>query len=128
MNNHIGPAWILNGIMNTPGALALVDGRLSFTGDEGVVFDEPVDAVSGVTFPWYYFSGGFKATVGGTRYRISLTRPNGAPASLSRSVAELVGPELISAAGSIGDVTSGRREGKIWKSLLLDGAGASHRS
>ena len=73
------PAWILSGIMNTPGFLALSGGRLSFVSDDGIVFDEPLDRVTGISFPWYYFSGGFTATIGGARRRISLTRPNDAP-------------------------------------------------
>ncbi|MBW0101198.1 hypothetical protein [Pseudonocardia sp. KRD291] len=120
MTDHIGPAWILSGIANTPGVLELSDGRLSFTGDDGVVFDEPLEAVTGVKFPWYQFSGGFTATIAGTRHRISLTRPNGAP--------DPSGPDLASATGSIGDVASGRREGKTWRSLLVEGAGAPRPS
>ncbi|MDQ4116236.1 MAG: hypothetical protein M3235_04665 [Actinomycetota bacterium] len=119
---HHSPAWILSGIMNTPGFLILSDGRLSFVSDGGVVFDEPLDRVTDVTFPWYYFSGGFKATIGGTRRRISLTRPNGAP---DPDTGLLGGAgDLASAASSLRDVGVGRRAGKQWRALLTGPASA----
>jgi len=113
---HHSPAWILSGIMNTPGFLALSQDRLSFVSDDGVVFDEPLARVTDVSFPWYYFSGGFKATIGGTHRRISLTRPNGAPDPDTGLIGS--GGDLLSAASSLRDVGVGRRAGKEWRALL----------
>ena len=114
------PAWILSGIMNTPGFLALSGDRLSFVSDDGIVFDEPLERVTGISFPWYYFSGGFTATIGGTRRRISLTRPNGAP---DPDTGLLGGrSDLLSAASSLRDVRAGRRAGKEWRALLTGAA------
>ncbi len=110
------PAWILSGVSNTPGFLALSGGHLSFVSDGGIVFDEPLDRVTDVTFPWYYFSGGFKATIGGRRRRISLTRPNGAP-DPDTGMLDGAG-DLVSAASSLRDVGVGRRAGKEWRALL----------
>ncbi|MGM3150965.1 hypothetical protein, partial [Escherichia coli] len=91
--------------------LVLANGRLSFTSiHDGVVFDEPLERVTDVTFPWYYFSGGFKAVIGGTRRRISLTRPNDAIDPDSGRFR--VGPDLYEAAGSLRDIGSGRAAGK----------------
>ena len=114
--DHASVAWLLTGIANTPGTLSLHQGRLRFHGDDGLLFDEPLWSVD-VTFPWYYFSGGLKITAAGRRHRISLTRPNGAP-SPARAGADLAGLELLSAAGSIGDLVRGRREGRTWRTLL----------
>lgn len=120
---HHRPAWILSGIANTPGFLALSEGTLSFVSDGGVVFAEPLDRVTGVTFPWYYFSGGFKATIGGTRRRISLTRPNGAP-DPDTGLLDGAG-DLASAASSLRDAGMGRQAGKQWRALLTGTAPAS---
>ena len=48
---------------NVPGVLELADGRLSFTTEEGRVFETPVSGVSEVKFPWYYFGMGVKFKV-----------------------------------------------------------------
>lgn len=136
-NSDFGsPAWLLKDIANTPGVLRLLGGRLSFTGRAGVVFDEPLEAVTDITFPWYYFSGGFKARVAGTRRRVSLTRPNGAAlpddsllgvleavsdAGLLGAVGGTVGEgagAFGSTASSLSDVAAGRRRGKAWRELL----------
>jgi hypothetical protein len=118
---HRSPAWIMSGIMDTPGFLSLEDGRLVFVSDDGIVFDEPLDRVTDIRFPWWQFSGGFKATIGGTRRRISLTRPNGSP-----HPAELLGDAggLISAFSSFRDAGKGRRSGKQWRALLTGSAPA----
>lgn len=110
------PAWLLRGVMNTPGVLVWRSGRLSFTSDEGVVFDEPLTPASAVSFPWWYFGGGFKVTAGGRRHRVSLTRPNGAPSPVAAF--DLVGLELASAARSLADVAAGRRAGAVWRQVL----------
>jgi hypothetical protein len=110
------PAWLLRGIMNTPGVLVWRHGRLSFTSDEGVIFDEPLTPASEVSFPWWYFGGGFKVTAGGRRHRVSLTRPNGAPSPAAAY--DLVGLELASAARSLADVAAGRSAGAAWRQVL----------
>jgi hypothetical protein len=120
---HAGPAWLLSGIMNTPGVLRLQDGRLAFLSDDGVVFDEPLAAVEKISFPWYQMACGFTAVVAGTKRRIALARPNGAPAP-GRALVEMVGPEVLGAAGSIGDLVAGRRRGLVWRALLQDRTGA----
>ena len=66
------PVWILVGMtVSRPALLELAGGVLALTDEEGRVFEVPVSAVTSVTFPWYYFGGGVKLTVGGTRHRIS---------------------------------------------------------
>ncbi|MEQ3554965.1 hypothetical protein WIS52_31255 [Pseudonocardia nematodicida] len=117
-------AWILSGIMNTPGILVLRDRRLSFVSDEGPVFDEPLSAVTDIRFPWYEFTGGFRATVAGTRRRISLVRPNGAGTATASMFDTYVGDAVV-AAGAVHDIADGRRAGKAWRALLLDGAAPS---
>lgn len=114
---HSSVAWLLKGLGNTPGVLALREGRLSFTSDDGVVFDEALTDRSTVRFPWWYFGGGFTIAAGGTRRRVSLTRPNDAPAP-GRAAYDLAGLELLSAALSIGDAVEGRRSGRVWRALL----------
>lgn len=114
---HRSVAWLLKGIMDTPGYLSLEGGRLSFVSDDGVVFDEPLAEIPDLRFPWYYFSGGFKATIGGTKRRVSLTRPNNASDPLGSDVLGSAG-ELVSAVDSLRDAGKGRRSGKQWRALL----------
>jgi hypothetical protein len=124
------PAWLLVGLFgNRPGVLALADGRLTFDTEEGRVFDAPLAEVTAVTYPWYYFGGGMKVTVAGTRYRLSFVRPNGAediPTRLLGPLDDLQG--LLIAGRKFADVRSGRQAGKAWKAALaaaLTPAGAA---
>jgi len=95
-------AWLLTGLTGSrPGTLEYADGRLVFESDERVVFDVALTELSRVRFPWYYFSGGVKFTIGQEHYRLSFVRPNHAPG------------------GSVLDISEGRRAGKAWKSILL---------
>lgn len=119
-----------------PGALMLAKGRLSFTafgsgnlwgrqlrtleveaghtglakrlGDDEntVVFDVPLADVQDVTFPWYYFSGGVKLTVGGVRYRFGFDRP--------------ANTRMPSEGVDLGEITRARRSGKAWKAVFMN--------
>ena len=119
MTTRTDPAWLLAGLGHFPGVVALRAGRLSFTTDEGVVLDAPLEKAA-VTFPWYWFGGGFRVVAGGRRWKISLTRPEGAPRP-SVGLLEFSGLDggLGSAAGSLRDVADGRRRGRAWRELLL---------
>ena len=96
------PAWLLLGLTRSrPGTLAYTGGRLIYSSDEEVVFDVQLPEVTGVRFPWYYFSGGVKFSIGKDHYRLSFVRPND------------------DTGGSVSDIGEGRRHGKTWKSILL---------
>ncbi len=114
-------AWQLVGLTgNRPGLLELSGGVLAFTGEDGRVFEANVADVTEISFPWFYFSGGMKLTVGGTRHRISFVRPNGAEL-LSAHVLEGVGGgslALLTVNQKIADIGEGRRAGKAWKAAL----------
>jgi hypothetical protein len=114
------PAWLLVGLFgNRPGVLALADGWLTFITEDGRVFDAPLVEVTGVTFPWYYFGGGVKLTVAGTRYRLSFVRPNGAEDIPGQVLARLGNPlGLLTAGRKIVDIGSCRQAGKAWKTAL----------
>lgn len=94
-------AWLLVGVTrDLPGVLQMAGGRFTFTShDDQVIFDAPLSGVSDVKFPWYYFGGGMKFSLGGERYRVSFVRPT-------------------AAGGGIADIPAGRRAGKLWKSAL----------
>ena len=94
-------AWLLKGLTgNVPGILGLVDGRLIFvTDDEQIVFDAPLSEVSNIKFPWYYFGGGMKLSVGAERYRLSFVLPT-------------------AVGGGVADIPEGRSTCKMWRSLL----------
>ena len=118
---HVGPthasvAWLRRGLVNDPGVLTLYAGRLRLETDAGVVFDAPLPAIERLTFPWYEFSGGLHLTVGGRRYKVSLTRPNGAELPAARLIGH--GTELIAAGVAVNSIVEGRRSGKAWRALL----------
>lgn len=138
-------AWLLKGIHSIPGALRLADGRLSYTacgfgtfgdsalakleaetghrglahrleqGEEAVLFDTPLANVEKVDFPWYYFSGGVKLTVGGVHYRFGFDRPANTtvPMEVEDSLEELIG-----GLENVSQIIKGRRSGKAWKSVF----------
>jgi hypothetical protein len=116
--------WILRGLGNSPAVLTLAAGRLALTGEQGAVFDAPLAEVREIKFPWYYFGGGVKLTVGATRYRISFVRPNGAQDVPGRLLADARAgaPSALAAAGEVygkyQDILAGRSAGKTWKQAL----------
>ncbi len=98
------PAWRLKGITGSePGFLEYAGGRLVYSSAGSVHFDVALTELSEVRFPWYYFSGGVKFTVGKEHYRLSFVRPNNDPGS------------------NVTDIAGGRRNGKAWKAILLAG-------
>ncbi len=78
------------------GRLVLTKDRFSFQGEKGTRFDVPNSAILAVKFPWYYFGGGMKVTIGPDTYRFSFMEPHNEYAS-------------------IGD---GRETGAKWKAAL----------
>lgn len=128
-------AWLLRGTRSVPGELALSGGTLRFTahgrgnlsrsglrglerrvgraglaerlvaGERSVVFEAPLAEVRDVRFPWYYFSGGVKLTVGGVRYRLGFDQP-------SNTKLEGEGGDLP------GEISRARERGASWKSAL----------
>ena len=105
--------------------LELADGRLGFTTEEGRVFEAPLEEVTDVTFPWFYFGGGVKLTVAGTRYRLSFVRPNGAELVSARLMEGVVGGAvggafaLMTARQKVSDIGVGRMAGKAWRAVLV---------
>ena len=127
-------AWLLKGLSSMRGTLSLASGRLSFTafgsgtfwsrqlrkleeetGREGlaerlendkntVVFDALLADVQNIHFPWYYFTGGLKLTLGGVRYRFGFAKP--------------ANTKLPSEGLGFDDIAKARRSGKAWKTAL----------
>ncbi len=105
------------------GALARLEAETGQTGlaqrlqqgEEAVLFDAPLDEIEKVDFPWYYFSGGMKLTVGGVHYRFGFDRPANTtvPMEVEDSLEELVG-----GLENVSQIVKGRRSGKAWKSVL----------
>ena len=111
-------AWLLVGITDSvPGVLELANGHLAFTTEEGRVFDVPVPEVNELKFPWYYFGGGVKFSIGADSYRLSFVRPNDAGDPPARLLArtEFGAPAPLL---KVLDIGEGRRAGKAWKSVL----------
>lgn len=119
-------AWVLVGMTrNVPGILATDGQRLTFASAEEVVFDSPMEEISEVVFPWYYFGGGCKLRVGDERIRLSFVRSNNAPDATDATLnaaRDLVlgspGGQLQRAVGSLRDIGKGRAAGKAWRSVL----------
>ena len=91
--------WRLSGLAGSePGHLELRGGRLLYTPIDGSRgFDVPIGDVTDITFPWHYFSGGFKLQIGGEQFRFSFVEPH----------------------NEYADISGGREAGKAWKKLLL---------
>ena len=93
-------AWLLLGMTRSrAGTLEYRGGRVIYTDEVGLVFDVELSELTDVRFPWYYFCGGVKFTLGREHYRLSFVRPNDASGG--------------------GEIGAGLRAGKIWKSILL---------
>jgi hypothetical protein len=132
------PAWILAGrLRNLPGVLVTDGTRLEFrTGSDAgsesgseLVFGAPLTEVGPVSWPWWWFGGGFVATVAGERYKVTFVRPNGAPpvepALLDTALVlgGLIDPGHgpAQAARGLLDVRSGRAAGRAWREVLPTG-------
>jgi hypothetical protein len=117
------PAWLLTGLtQSSPGVLEFADSRLAYTGEEGRIFDAPLSEVTDIKFPWYYFSGGVKFTIGAENYRLSFVRPNDASDIPGRLLADTAGGPLalLTAGRKVRDIGEGRRAGKAWKEILTN--------
>ncbi len=116
------PAWLLIGITRSvPGVLELADGILAFSTEEGRVFAAPTSEVRNVRFPWFYFGGGAKLTVGSEQYRLSFVRPNDAsdiPDRLMARSEDGGAAALLTAGRKVRDIGEGRRAGKAWRAAL----------
>ena len=113
-------AWLLVGLTRSvPGVLEFAGGRFAFTTDAGRVFAAPASEVRDVRFPWYYFGGGVKLTVGGEAYRLSFVRPNGASDASAQLLARVGNPlALLTVGQKIKDIGAGRQAGKAWRAVL----------
>ena len=111
-------AWLLIGITrNLPGILELKNEQLSFTSDEGCIFDVPLAALRDINFPWHYFGGGVKFSIGSDNYRLSFVQPNDAAdvsAELLSRTTFVRSPSVL----KVLDIGDGRRAGKVWKAVL----------
>jgi hypothetical protein len=119
-------AWRLIGTLRTEaGWLDLTAGRLRYTNEFGAMFDVPLDEVTDVVWPWYYFSGGVKLTANGDRYRFSFVLPNGAEYPTARLEAVIGDPGALAIVLQKGnDIAAGRDAGKEWR-RRLEGAGSA---
>lgn len=75
--------WLLVGISGREqGRLTLGNSRLAFEGENGTRFDVPAAGLGDVKFPWHYFGGGMKVSIGATTYRFSFIEPHNDHASI----------------------------------------------
>jgi hypothetical protein len=97
------PAWLLLGLTGSEeGTLELANGRFTFTSIDGQrVFDVALAEVREVKFPWYYFGGGMKLSIGTERYRVSFMQPGN-----------------TAGGGGLEDIAPGREIGKQWRAAL----------
>ena len=118
--------WRLIGTLRSEaGWLDLTAGRLRYTTETREVFDVPLDEVTDVVWPWYYFGGGVKLTVGGEQYRFSFVLPNGAEYPTARVQAAAGDPAALAIVAQKGsDIARGRKAGKEWR-RRLEAAGSA---
>lgn len=119
--------WRLVGTFRTEaGWLDLTAGRLRYTTETSEVFDVRLDEVTDVEWPWYYFAGGVKLTVGGVRYRFSFVLPNGAEYPTARLQAAAGDPAALALVVKKGDdIAKGRGAGKEWRRRLEEAGRAA---
>lgn len=95
----ISQVWLLIGLTGSEqGSLIYANGRIALHTNDRCAFDVPLSEVRDVEFPWYYFGGGVKFSIGADRYRLSFVRPENL--------------------GGHSSIFEGRQAGKDWKSVL----------
>jgi hypothetical protein len=119
----VSPVWVLRGIMNDPGYLVAAGGRvvLAAAHADGPAFDVDLAELVDVQWPWWWFGGGFKATVRGTRYKLAFVRPNGAPGpdrGLLTDLDHLAIGYTGHAVSGLVDVVEGRSQAQLWRGVL----------
>ncbi|WP_369132055.1 hypothetical protein [Modestobacter sp. I12A-02662] len=121
----VSPAWLIGGLRNVPGYLGAGGGRLTFVSDTPV-FDVPLDEVTDVTWPWYWFGGGLKLRADGRLYKVTFVRPNGMPDPDPSMLEAGIGVfgfltgtwHDVSALRGLADIGTGRAAGRQWKQFL----------
>ncbi len=120
-------AWLMEFISDTPGTLVAANGRVAFIDRGEPVFDV---AIADLTVTWWGRGNGGDFEADGNTYRISFTRPDGAPDiggethqhtalggffdMLMDGVIGLTSSDL----GSIGRERAGTPAKKAWMALL----------
>jgi len=122
------PAWIIGGMHNRPGYLVTAEGRIAFTDGETTHFEAPLAEVTDVSYPWYWFGGGFKARIGGKLHKVTFVKPNGMPSPnpgmLETGLAVLGVAAAFQGISHVGDLSGlawiapGRAATKRWQAIL----------
>jgi hypothetical protein len=127
------PAWVIGGLRNRPGYLVTAatppgPPRIAFTDGEETLFDVPLAEISDVSYPWYWFGGGFKARIAGKTVKITFVKPNGMPSpdpsALEIGLSVLGVAAAFQGAGQVGDlaglawIAPGRKATAQWREVL----------
>jgi hypothetical protein len=92
------PVWLLQGLFkSTTGVLELTQDHLMFKSAGEIIFATPLESLTDVSFPWYYFGAGVVLSVDSRCYRFSFVEP-----------------------GENGDLIEGRAAGTSWKQRLTE--------
>ena len=119
-------AWLLKDLTDSKLGRLTFDGqRIAFkSSDKKLDFDVPLKELKNLNYPWYYFGGGFKASVMSRPIRISLTTPNGQidPDDLDSEAEHLglVKSGLIVAFDAIKNIGKGRKKMALWRKIFND--------
>ena len=74
----ISKVWRLAGLIGKVDAGALIwdSGHIIYITEEGIVFNEPVAAITDIKWPFLRMGLGFDAVVNNTKYKFSFSKPN----------------------------------------------------
>lgn len=132
-------AWQMIGMTISEPAMLIFDGEQLklITENEKNGFAGHFSEVKNITFPWYYFGGGFKCEIKNQKFRVSLVKPNGGAylsTKASFRIRDLLktagkkGFESLDAAGVIGaiattheaatSIVEGRKNLRKWKTIF----------
>ena len=121
----VSKVWQIHSLIGrvTPGLLVWKNGQVVFITAEGIQFNEPVQELKDVKWPFLRMGVGFDTVVNGKKYKFSFTKPNPSAPELDDTLADQL--LRITEAGrfwdsikTLSNLKADKATTKIWEKIL----------
>ncbi|MDZ4794219.1 MAG: hypothetical protein SGI83_08070 [Bacteroidota bacterium] len=124
-NQLISKVWHIPSLIGSvvPGILVYEQGAILFITEDGIQFNEPLSALTGIKWPFLRMGFGFDVAVNGKKYKFSFAKPN--PSAPEIDVTDhkpypevIAGHQYFNDISSLLDIKNDKATTKKWKEIL----------